>query len=294
MPARLLDGKQLAHQLKQDLCRETALIRETYQKVPLMCNILIGDDPGARYYANSQKRVAEEIGIDYIQKAFPAEVTQGALSNYLDDLNDDPAVTGIMVHKPVPDHIHEQSVFNELAPLKDIEGMNSLNIGNVLLGKGNIIPCTAAAVMAHLDAADISLRGKEVVIVGASEIVGKPLAMLCLAKMATVTVCHIATSEAGRLDEHVKRADVVIVAVGKPGLITGAMIKDGAVVIDVGINKVAGGIVGDVDFESAVQHAGSLTPVPGGVGPVTVIMLMRNIIESFYLQQEQIHHTEPK
>ncbi len=203
-------------------------------------------------------------------------------------MSDDSSVTGIMIQKPVPEQIDFYKALYAIDLLKDIEGMHSAHIGSLASGGKCFVPCTAAAVMEHLKAAGVPLRGKDVVVVGASEIVGKPLALLLLQDMATVTVCHIATTEAGKLQEHVKRADVVIVAVGKPGLITGDMIKEGAVVIDVGTNILNGKVVGDVDFDAVSKKASMITPVPGGVGPVTVMMLMRNAIEAFWIQQEEM------
>ncbi len=173
---------------------------------------------------------------------------------------------------------------NLLDPAKDLEGINVANIGKMILGETKIIPCTPAAVMEHVKASGLNIRGKEAVVVGASEIVGKPLSLLLLEEYATVTICHVATHEAGKLREHVGAADVLIVAVGKPALIKGEWIKKGAVVIDVGINKVGDHVEGDVEFAEAVKRASSITPVPGGVGPVTVVMLMRNGIEAFKLQ----------
>ncbi|HOY10057.1 MAG TPA: bifunctional 5,10-methylenetetrahydrofolate dehydrogenase/5,10-methenyltetrahydrofolate cyclohydrolase, partial [Candidatus Omnitrophota bacterium] len=201
-------------------------------------------------------------------------------------LNDDPSVNGVMIHKPFPEHIDYQGAANCLDVRKDLEGINVANIGKMLLGETRLIPCTPAAVMEHLKFTGQPLRGKEAVIVGASHIVGKPLSLLLLKEMATVTVCHIATSEAGHLPDHVGRADILIVAAGRPGLIKGEWVRDGAVVIDVGINKVGENIVGDVEFETAKERASFITPVPGGVGPVTVMMLMRNGLEAFKLQTQ--------
>lgn len=287
MSAHILDGKAIAEKVLADIQGETARIKDETGKAVRILNILIGDDIGAQKYAAAQRRVAEQAGILYELKTFDPDISQSDLQDFLEKTGQDPSITGVMVHRPLPGHIHEQAVFNQIHPLKDIEGMNARNIGNIVTGQGHLIPCTAAAVMEHLKAAGAVLRGKDVVVVGASKNVGRPLALLLLEKMATVTVCHIATAEAGQLNAHVRRADIVIVAVGKPGLITSDMIKDGAVVIDVGMNQVNGRIVGDVDFESVSAKASMMTPVPGGVGPLTVMMLMRNAVEAFYLQQQQ-------
>ncbi|MBI5415314.1 MAG: bifunctional 5,10-methylenetetrahydrofolate dehydrogenase/5,10-methenyltetrahydrofolate cyclohydrolase, partial [Candidatus Omnitrophica bacterium] len=237
-------------------------------------------------YARSQQKVAEYIGISYELETLPANITQKDLVAFVKKLDAEGSVHGVMLHKPVPAHIDYRAVGNQISPVKDMEGVNVVNIGKMILGDTRIIPCTPAAVMEHIRSTGVNLRGKEAVVVGHSEIVGKPLSMLLLAENATVTVCHVATSEAGKLTEHIGRADVLVVAVGKPALVKGDWIKHGAVVIDVGINKLDSGIVGDVEFEPAKKRASFITPVPGGVGPVTVVMLMRNGIETFKAQHE--------
>ncbi len=285
MSAELLDGRVLAQHLRDQLQREVAALKERTGAVPRLMNLLMSNDAAGSFYARSQQKAAEQIGIDYELVSLSPSTPEDEIVRHLDAFNADPAVSGIMIHKPLPTHINDQRLANHVAVDKDIEGLNASNIGNVLLGKSQVIPCTAAAVMEHLKAAHVELRGREVVIVGASEIVGKPLALLLLRAYATVTVCHIATSEAGRLADHVARADVLIVAVGKPSLITGDMIRPGAVVIDVGITRVGDKIIGDVDFASAVSRASKITPVPGGVGPVTVMMLMRNAVRAYCNQK---------
>jgi methylenetetrahydrofolate dehydrogenase (NADP+)/methenyltetrahydrofolate cyclohydrolase len=284
--AIILDGKILAQKIKSELKTEVAALSKRYNCVPLMVNIMVGHDAGTCAYANSQKRVAEQIGINYELRELPENITQKEFISIVQDLASDKRVHGIMVHKPVPPQINYNEAANYVSIQKDLEGINVANIGKMLLGETKILPCTPASVMEHLYAANIPLRGKEAVVVGHSDIVGKPLSLLLMRALATVTVCHIATSEAGMLEEHVKRADILVVAVGKARLIKGEWIKPGAVVIDVGINNVDGKIVGDVDFESAEKYAGYITPVPGGVGPLTVVMLMRNGIEAFKQQQE--------
>jgi methylenetetrahydrofolate dehydrogenase (NADP+)/methenyltetrahydrofolate cyclohydrolase len=291
MSARILDGKVLARGIRAKLQQEVVSLKKETGAVPHLINVMIGSDPGSCAYANSQKRVAEQIGIRYELVSLKEDISQEALIKYIQQLNQDRDVHGIMIHKPLPAHIDYQAIANHLDMAKDLEGINVANIGKMLLGETDIIPCTPAAVMAHIDSTGVGLRGKEVVIVGASEIVGKPLSLLLLREYATVSVCHIATSEAGRLKEHVARAEILIVAVGKAGLIKGEWIKEGAVVIDVGINQVEGRIVGDVEFEAAKERAAFITPVPGGVGPVTVVMLMHNGIEAYKLIEFGGHET---
>ena len=288
MSAQLLDGKILASRLKKELRTEVARLQKTVGEVPRLINVMIGDSHSSCAYANSQKRAAEQIGIDYQLTVLPSDISQEDLIERIRRLNQDETVHGIMIHKPVPEHIDYRRVANCLDIAKDLEGINVANIGKMILGETRIIPCTPAAVMEHIHSTGVSLRGKEAVVVGHSEIVGKPLSLLLLEQFVTVTVCHVATSEAGLLPDHVRRADILVVAVGKAELIKGDWIKEGAVVIDVGINQRDGKIVGDVEFTPAAQRAGHITPVPGGVGPVTVVMLMRNGIEAFKQQKAEV------
>lgn len=283
--ATILDGKQLAQKIKDLLKQQVDEMQQLSGCVPAMVNVMIGEDYGACAYANSQKNVAQSLGIDYRLLSLPMDITQDALIAQIQKLDDDDSVNGILLHRPVPAHIDYNSVANVVNIKKDLEGINIANVGKMLLGETKIIPCTPASVMEHIKSTGMDLKGKEAVVVGASGIVGKPLSLLLLNELATVTVCHIGTSQAGKLQEHVGRADILVVAVGRAGLIHGDWIKEGAIVIDVGINRVASKIVGDVDFESAQKRASFITPVPGGVGPLTVVMLMRNCIEAFKLQK---------
>lgn len=283
---RILDGKILAQKIKDELKTQINELKKKHKRVPHIVNIMIGDDAGSCAYANSQKKAAENIGIRYDLKNLPQDVSQEKLTEVITQLNKDPDVHGIMLHKPVPKQIDYHVVANHVDTLKDLEGINVANIGKMILGETDILPCTPAAVMAHIRSTGVPIRGKEAVIIGHSGIVGKPLNLLLLEEYATTTVCHIATSEAGKLKEHVERADILVVAVGKPHLIKGDWIKQGAIVIDVGINRVRDEIVGDVEFESAQKRAAFITPVPGGVGPVTVVMLMKNALEAFKMQIE--------
>ena len=282
--AQLLDGRALAKDIKAGLSAQVARLHKEFAQVPRMVNIMIGNDDGSCAYANSQKKVAQAIGIEYELVNLPLDITQEHLSAEISRFNADPQVNGIMLHKPVPEHTDYNSIANLVQIEKDLEGINVANIGKMLLGETTIIPCTPQAVMEHIKSTGVDIRGKEAVIVGASGIVGKPLSILLVEQYVTVTVCHIATSEAGRLEEHVRRADILVVAVGRARLIPGLWIKEGAIVIDVGINRVESGIVGDVDFDAAKERAAYITPVPGGVGPVTVCMLMKNAVEAFKLQ----------
>lgn len=284
--AQILDGKALAQKLKDALKKEVADLQQDFGSVPRLVNIMVGHDPSAHAYAGSQKKVAEYIGIKYELEILPGDTTQQKLIDIIKKLDADPGVHGIMTYKPVPNHIDFRSITNYISANKDLEGVNATNMGKMMLGESHIVPCTPAAVMEHIRSTGINLRGKEAVIVGRSEIVGKPLILLLLAQNATVTVCHQSTNEAGALIGHVGGADILIVAVGKASFVKGEWVKQGAIVIDVGINKVGSEIVGDVEFEGASRRASFITPVPGGVGPVTVMMLMRNGIEAFKAQHQ--------
>src|SRR3989338_363376 len=284
MTAKLLDGKILAASLKESLKNEIEALKKSTGKTPKLKNIMIGNDPSADAYANSQKKGAEALGIHYALVNLPPDISQKDVIRHIQEINRDSTVHGIMIYKPVPSQIDYSEIMNCVDPLKDVEGMNYANLGKLLVGDTKIFPCTPAAAMEHIKSTGVKLRGKEAVIVGRSEIVGKPLSLLLLQESATVTICHSGTSDAGALSTHLKRADIVVAAMGKPGFIKGEWIKKGAIVIDVGINKVNDKITGDVEFDAASQNAAFITPVPGGVGPVTVVMLMRNALEAFKYQ----------
>lgn len=272
--AKLLDGNILAARIKEGIKAQVLALRLK----PVLASIIVGDNCGAVSYVKSQKKTAEELGIDYQLHRLVQDSSEAGLSDFIQKLNSDKSVNGIIIQMPLPAHIDYKRISQFILPEKDVEGMHTRNKG--------FTPCAAAAAMELIAASGVDLYGKEAVVVGHSEIVGRPLAFLLLDKFATVTVCHIATSKAEKLEEHVKRAEVLIAAVGKAGLIKGGWIKKGAVVIDVGINRVNGKIVGDVEFQEAEKRASYITPVPGGVGPLTVMILMRNLVKAAKLQQK--------
>lgn len=259
--AKLLEGKPIAERIKEEIKGRI----QSFKFKPVLASIVVGENAGALNYAKSQQKLAGELGIEYCLRTLPQGVAESQVVELIRKLNDDSQVNGIVIQMPLPEQIDGKSISRYILRGKDIEGVNSPVVG---------------AVMELIKASGVDLYGREVVIVGHSEIVGKPLVFLLLDKFATVTVCHIGTSKAGKLEEHVRRAEVLIVAVGKAGLIKGEWIKEGAVVIDVGINRVGDKIVGDVEFESAAKRASFITPVPGGVGPLTVAILMRNLVEA--------------
>jgi methylenetetrahydrofolate dehydrogenase (NADP+)/methenyltetrahydrofolate cyclohydrolase len=281
MSADIIDGKLLAAQLKERLIKEIKILRNSVKEVPRIFSIVVGNDPAALSYAASQQKTAQSVGIHYELQHFKADSLQEDVLKLIGELNGYDHVHGIIVNKPLPAHMNFKTMINAIAPHKDIEGMNLTNFGLLLMGEDGILPCTPAAVLELLKSLRTSLKGKHAVVIGRSEIVGKPVALLLLKEDMTVTICHSKTID---LPLVVRGADVVIAALGKPGFVKGEWIKKGAIVIDVGINQVDGKLVGDVDFISAQEKASYITPIPGGVGPVTSVMLMNNTVKAFKLQ----------
>ena len=279
MAATILDGKAIAERMKRALAKELAGFAEK----PTL-GILSFDSPASALYRRVQETEAASLGIRITGQAV-ARASQGAVERFIQLWNGDPRIHGIFVHQPMPPEIDPQRISAAIDPRKDIEGIHPQNMARRFFAKARIGSCTALAVMRLIEETGVNLEGKEAVVVGHSEIVGRPVSMLLLDTLATTTVCHAATKN---LQAHVSRADILVVAVGRPHLIKGEWIKPGAVVIDVGINVVGGKVVGDVEFEDAKERAAFITPVPGGVGPVTVMMVMKNTIEAFKLQ-----HTRP-
>ncbi len=291
MPAKLLEGAPIAERIKEDVKAAIGQLGKT----PKLAAILATDNKGAEFYAQSQGKACEEVGIAFELHRLAPDASQEAIAEKITALNADDSVTGIILLMPVPPGVDGRALQRLIDPKKDVDGVHPLNLGGVVQGSHVLAPCTAQAVYALVEASGVPLfsdpmeaaqKGTEVCMVGHSEIVGKPSALLLLDKFCTVTVCHIGTQD---LKAHTTKADVLIVAVGKPGLIRGEHIKPGAVVIDVGINRVKtedgkSKIVGDVLFEEAVEVASQITPVPGGVGTVTTAMLLKNIIDAAQLQ----------
>ncbi len=281
MPAKLLEGKVIAEKLRTAIKSDIDALKAKHGRAPKLLAIQIGENDSSAVYVKAQKKVAETVGIEYELKVLPDSTSQSEAENLINVLNKDASLTAIILQLPVPKGVDAKRLAGAIAPAKDAEGMHPQNLGKILLGNYRIGPCTAMAAMELLESTGEKLYAKEAVVVGHSEIVGKPLALMLLNKFATTTVCHIATGERGVLADHVKRAEVLIVAVGKAGLVKGDWVKPGAIVIDVGINKVGEKIVGDVEFDAASQRAAYITPVPGGVGPITTTMLMRILVDLF-------------
>lgn len=280
--AKILSGKEVSARIKEELKNEVAALKEK-GIFPGLAVVIVGDDPASRVYVNSKKKACEDLGIYSEEYALPAETTQEELLTLIDTLNHKKEVNGILVQLPLPKHLDEESVIQAIDPKKDVDAFHPVNVGKIMVGNYDFVPCTPAGVMELIHESGIEVSGKECVVIGRSNIVGKPQAMLLLHENGTVTICHSRTKD---LKKTVKRADIVVAAVGKPNFITGDMIKEGAVVIDVGINRIAPKtLVGDVDFESASKVAGAITPVPGGVGPMTIAMLMKNTVKAALIQQ---------
>ncbi|MBM3974234.1 MAG: bifunctional 5,10-methylenetetrahydrofolate dehydrogenase/5,10-methenyltetrahydrofolate cyclohydrolase [Planctomycetes bacterium] len=275
VPAQILDGRRIAQQMR----RKLRAARDALGPRPIrLVSVEVGQNPAAAVYVRNQQRGATEVGIEMEARNLPLQSTETQLLAMIRDLNHHPEVSGVIVQRPLPPGIDPRVVQSAIDPHKDVEGMHPANMGAILYREPTMPPCTAAAAQELALATGMDLRGAETVVVGHSEIVGKPIAVLLLHRLSTVTVCHVGTR---RLVDHTRRADILVVAVGKAGLVHGDMVKPGACVIDVGINQGPDGkIVGDVDFASASAVAGWITPVPGGVGPVTVAMLLRNTLRA--------------
>lgn len=276
---QIIDGRKVATGILAELAEQVEDLRQVGWG-PKLNSITIGDVDAVQLYVRNQKRAAEKAGLQFEEHHFPAEITQDQMLAAINAMNADPRVTGIILQRPVPHHLSIKQLQAAIHPLKDVEGMHPASIGNIVYNEVELGPCTAMASVELLKRTGLQLSGLEVVVVGHSEIVGKPIAFLLMSEGATVTVCHHMTRN---LAVHSRRADAVFVAVGKPGLITGNMVKPGAAVIDIGINQVtlpdgSSKVVGDVDYDSVLPVCGWITPVPGGVGPVTVAVLLRNAV----------------
>ncbi len=276
--ARVIGGKRLAATLRARIGDEVARLRATTGRAPGLAVVLVGDNPASASYVRSKTKACQEAGIASRQISLPADVGVSELSACVAGLNRDPDIHGILIQLPLPAHLPERAILEAVSPDKDVDGFTFVNLGRLVENQAAFVPCTPAGIMEMLTAEGVDPSGKHAVVVGRSEIVGKPVALLLLHRHATVTICHSRTAD---LAAETRRADILIAAAGRPALITGAMIKPGATVIDVGINRVAGSLVGDVEFASAAQVASAITPVPGGVGPMTVAMLLRNTLHAF-------------
>jgi methylenetetrahydrofolate dehydrogenase (NADP+)/methenyltetrahydrofolate cyclohydrolase len=274
----LIDGKSLSAKIEKEVEAEVQLLKERHNIVPGLAVILVGDDPASHAYVKMKARACEKVGFYSITHSMPDTISQEEIVGTIEMINENPRIDGILVQLPLPEHIDTNAILEVIDPAKDVDGFHPYNVGRLATNLDGFVPCTPLGVMRMLEEYGIDLQGKDVCVVGASNIVGKPMAALLLNANATVTVTHIYTRE---LREHTRRADIVIVGVGVPGLIKEDMVKEGAVVIDIGINRLDDGrLVGDVDFDSVAPKCDYITPVPGGVGPMTIAMLLSNTLKA--------------
>jgi len=277
MAAEIIDGKAIAAKVRLQIGEKVAALKQK-GITPGLAVVLVGEDPASKVYVGMKKKNCIELGMYSADHELPAETTEAELLSLIKQLNEDERVHGILVQLPLPAHIDTDKVLEAISPDKDADGFHPYNVGRLAIGKPTFQPCTPYGVMVMLDEIGYDLKGKEVVVVGRSNIVGKPVALMCLARHATVTICHSRTRD---LPDVVRRADVVIAAVGKAEMVKGDWIKPGAVVIDVGINRGEGKkLLGDVEYAAAAERASAITPVPGGVGPMTIAMLLQNTLEA--------------
>ena len=287
MSATLISGHEIARQIREEIATETARLKEKFQVVPGLVTILVGENPASMSYVAAKQKTANALGFHSIQDSRPANIPEAELLDLIELYNRDPKTHGILVQLPLPKQINETKILYAIDPKKDVDGFHPVNVGKMVIGEADYLPCTPAGIQQLLVRSGVKIDGAEVVVVGRSNIVGKPIANILLQKQAganaTVTICHTGTKE---MAFHTRRADILIVAAGRPKAITAEMVKEGAVVIDVGVNRIGrtpegkAMLCGDVDFDAVKEKAGMITPVPGGVGPMTITMLMSNTLKA--------------
>ena len=280
--AEIIDGKELAKKVRKELKKEVETLKEKGIN-PKLAVIMVGNDPGSTVYVRNKSKACEKVGIEFEEFLFDEKTEEKELLDLIDKLNADDSVHGILLQCPVPKHIDVNKAFRRISPNKDVDGFNPINVGNLTIGEDAFISCTPYGVVKMFEEYNIETEGKRAVILGRSNIVGKPMIQCMLNKNSTVTVCHSRTQNIG---EVIKEADIVIAAIGKPNFVKADMVKDGAVVIDVGINRLDDGtITGDVDYENVAPKASYITPVPGGVGPMTIAMLLNNVVKAAKIEK---------
>ena len=285
MAATLIKCSEVSKQIREELKHEVAQLKEKYSLVPGLATILVGEDEASKVYVGQKDKACKELSLHSERINLPGNTTEADLLGLIEKLNKESKIHGILVQLPLPKHINETNVLYAIDPKKDVDGFHPVNVGKLMLGEPDFIPCTPHGIQQLLIRSGIETSGAEAVVVGRSNIVGKPIANMLLQKKkganATVTICHTGTKD---IASHTRRADILIVAAGKPKTITADMVKEGAVVIDVGVNRLPTGLVGDVDFETVREKAKAITPVPGGVGPMTIAMLMYNTVQAAKIQ----------
>jgi len=287
MPAKIISGTEVAKQIREELAKEVVMLKEKFNVVPGLVTILVGENPASVSYVTGKQKTAKELGFYSIQDNQPADIPETKLLELINQYNKDPRIHGILVQLPLPKHVNETKVLYAIDPRKDVDAFHPVNVGKMMIGEADYLPCTPAGIQQLLIRSGVKTDGAEVVVLGRSNIVGKPIANILLQKQkganATVTICHTGTKDTAF---HTRRADILIVAAGKPKAVTADMVKEGAVVIDVGVNRIGLSkegkaiLCGDVDFETVKEKAGFITPVPGGVGPMTITMLMANTVKA--------------
>ncbi len=279
--SNIIDGKLISQQVREEIAVEVSKLNEKGIE-PALAVVIVGEDPASKVYVSNKKKACEKAGIISVEYALPATTTQSELLALIDKLNNDPKINGILVQLPLPKGLDEREVINAISPFKDVDAFHPENVGKIMIGEYSFLPCTPAGIVILLEKYNVDISGKHCVIIGRSNIVGKPMAMLMLQKNATVTICHSKTAD---LKGICKQADIIIAAVGRPKFVTADMVKDDAVVIDVGINRDTDNkLCGDVDFDAVKDNVSLITPVPGGVGPMTVTVLLKNTIKAAILQ----------
>ncbi len=278
MAAKIIDGKKIAEEIRQELKKKVKKLKEK----PGLAVVLVGDNPASQIYVSMKEKKCNEIGFYFRKILLPEDTDEEKLLGIIDELNQDPKIHGMLVQLPLPEHMDEHLIIDAILPHKDADGFHPINMGNMLIGKNIILPATPKGIIKLIESTGIKLEGKHAVVVGRSNIVGKPVSVLLQQKNSTVTMCH---SKSKPLEKYTKQADILVVAIGRPRFITKNMVKKGAIVIDVGTNKVYDKLVGDVDFDAVKKVAGYITPVPGGVGPMTIACLLENTLECMELQR---------
>lgn len=274
---KILNGKELSQKVRINIQEYTNLL----VKKPELAVVLVGDDEASKVYVRNKKIACEQCGIINHEYVMSGDTTQEQLLEKVKELNENSNINGILIQFPLPKHINEQEIIENIDPNKDVDAFHSANVHKIVKGNFDFLPCTPSGIIALLEENNVEIKGKKAVIIGRSDIVGKPMAMLLMHKNATVTICH---SKTKNIEEHTKNADIIVVAIGKPNFLTQEMVADNAVVIDVGINRVDGKLCGDADFKNIAEKCSFITPVPGGVGPMTVTTLMQNTIKAYKIQ----------
>jgi len=278
LTARLLDGKKTAALVREKIAAEVERLKGEGRGVPGLAVVIVGENPASRVYVGQKEKACRAAGFDSILHRLPEETTQEELLSLVEEMNNDPRIDGILVQLPLPRHMDSDSIIAAIRPEKDVDGFHPINMGKLVTGLKGTEPCTPKGIMYLLREYGIEIEGKRAVVLGRSNIVGKPVASMLMAQNATVTVCHSRTKD---MASYTKEADIIVAAIGKAKFLTAPMVKEGAVIVDVGINRLEEGLVGDVDFEALKEKASWITPVPGGIGPMTIAMLLLNTLEAF-------------